>query len=368
MARFTVASIAKENFDETTNAEAAHAELTEEVRELQADSVTMDLTQNTIEDTNDDIEQIDTVGELLENTEDVGPMTASVVNVSVESICRRAGIKNIYSISKESRGNIKQDSVKQLTSLKTNLNNHLDKAQEGFIDNIKYKWSKLNTTTQKTMQLLHQFSAIYDSKTVKTDILKKPSFSKVINTQHKALLKSHDVAESLEKYYQLRNNASIKKVLEDMSDLMNDAAKEIDKNTLYANKENIDNLMDSLNTATVKLAELVTLYTPLNTNIADVEPLQKHDKDNMFNLVKRNLTSNELEGEYNKAINNIDNLFGVIWRNSNTRIMQDFAKDINLGRRIGVFGRAVINKVTNLFYTDLYIAHAATTYIKESVK
>ena len=288
-------------------------EVAEELIDIKADREESDEIIANVEEANQIHDTLDQMNESVERAaEDEGftPAEAEAIRPAVEHFRNRLGYreKNVFPSLEAFGGKTsKKEGARQLAELNRKTLQNIDRAtvvaQEGFINNVRYRFGLVFSNRNRIGIRLEKASQDYDNRGPKDGKLEKPPFAKLFNFDGKPHVRSSDVLQVSSNYLNTVNKGDLIKLVESANSQLEELVIAVNKPTLEIEEERlkeIDKISRSVNDLRKKIEAIIEPGKADMSRKVDYDPISPPDKKKLEELVYTTIRDNRLEKAIDK--------------------------------------------------------------------
>lgn len=305
MARISLLSLNEENSDAES---ITDVEVLDNVAQAERSTSQADIVEQAI----DDHEQLGKLAELVENSpEGVDPTTAAAVELAVESIRIRCGFSKPFKVatenfsSRSTRLNSSKELVQSIHSVQERLGKSISVAQEGMIDDIKFRLANMFTSTRGLRKRLVEAGTKYDNKGAKDvhEQIKCGGWGNRLNRDGKNILDGGIAIKYMTEAEKIITNSKFVGYVDISAEWMEQIKESVRDCWFFSSQKATDDILDVADEADKYLQKLkleTTQVHHLKNDEAYARALSPSEKEKLRKLTESILTSKSLDDAFGK--------------------------------------------------------------------
>lgn len=299
MARISLLSLDQEQSDDEV---VTDIEVLDSVSQAEQGTSQSDVVNQAI----DDHEQLGRLAEIVDNSgQGVDENTAEVVELAVESIRIRCGFKKPFKVSTESfsksstRTQASTALVQDIQSIQERLGKNIAVAQEGMIDDIKFRLSNMFTSTKGLRKRLVEAGTRYDNKGAKdTHVqIKCGGWGSRLNRDGKNVLDGGIAIKYMTEAEKIITNSKFIEFVTTSTKWMEQVEESVRDCWFFSSQKATDDILDVVDEADKYIEKLKSETTTIHrfkNNEAYAKALGKSEKEKLQMLAEECLSNNSL--------------------------------------------------------------------------
>ena len=258
--------------------------------------------------------------------------------------------------------------IKLLNGRTNALNKTLALAEEGFIDNIKYKIDRAFSNMEKVKVSFNKALNTFSNRGRKEGVIEHPAYAGYLGLTHNNNSAS-DAISAVQKHLASFNFTAAKEAFKETSSVLDKFEGFLDIGSMTWKAENIANMKDGLR-------ELDGIFERLNEKITKVskvegvtiEPIEESDTDkikHMFDQALDQRHMSEAMAEYRKVNSRLNALYLAGTR---TKLVGVYQSDMRKTFHAIFKGGKIDSAVSKMLTSHQNTLHALTQYVKDSTR
>jgi hypothetical protein len=265
-----------------------------------------------IEQAIDDHVRLNKLAEIVSNSKQgVDENTAIVVELAVESIRIRCGFSKSFKVSTEnfsnesSRIKASEELSSSIRDMQVKLGKSISVAQEGLIDDIKFRLSNMFTSTKGLKKRLVEAGTRYDNRGAQdtSKEIKCGGWGNRLNRDGKSVLDGSIAIKYMTAAEKIITNSKFVGYVGTATKWMGQVEDSVRDCWFFSKQSATDEILDVVDEADKYLEELKLETTSIHrfkNNEAYAKPLSQNEKDKLQKIAEECLTNNALERAVNR--------------------------------------------------------------------
>lgn len=350
MKRFNLALLS----DETLPEDVSPLE-DSDVLDLRREEADASAKAGAIDDAQAAVDALDETAATLEQSDaQADPTAVALASIVIESWCAQVGVKRPQRLGLESLQAKKPDAkalALEVRQLQKQLNERIAVAQEGFFQEMGFRFSSMFTSEKKLRVRRAEASQKYEDKGQSKEMLKDRPYAKFFNPKNVQELTSKDAVRTMELLASNIDNANLKEVVRELTGLASDIVRAT--SGWYADakdKAMIDRVAEELNEVNNKFYEELVHHQTGEDN-GTIAPLDPSDKKKIMALVDKAYDS----GDFEQRVHALAHMVATYEQNGSMDIP---VGDYNFTYTKSYAANAVMAKISQALHRLYGIMHA----------
>jgi hypothetical protein len=298
--------------------------------------------------------------------------TLKSMEVAVEHFCKRLGYgKKVMPslegfVCKETQLAKTQLALENIAALNKQLGQSIQVSQEGFMDTIKHRVSRLFATQDKMAKRLESVSTGFDAKTAVEKEMVNPPWGKLLS-DGKSHVNGADAVKTLAEHAKNFTSTKLIDGLHKINESLDKAITAMGKSTFIADDKMVARINAEL-AVIIQITEKITEEDSAKGKAqnATFTPLTAADKNKLVSLLSTLLVNKKMS----EAIDDVEKTMFSFARSSapNLRLAGWEASDVKATQACMEMGWKSLNAGCDIVNHNVVLCHAVMAYIEASAK